>query len=165
MHPEIIRLGFIEYVDAIARQGYPLVFPDLRSPTSSSPLGDRLYDEFMRGLPRVIPDAKECKKVMHSIRKSFGNHLKQQRVASEIRGDIMGHGGKNTTEEIYCDPIALASMLEELMKLPIVTDHFGIAGKFSSCPGSRKKQTPPWSRPSTQGSNAVKRSHHRNPQT
>ena len=43
--PEVVRLGFLDYVREICALGYKLVFPDLKSPTSRSPMGDRLYDE------------------------------------------------------------------------------------------------------------------------
>ena len=121
--PEIVRLGFLDYVAEIRRLGYKLVFPDLKSPTSKSPLGDRLYDELKRGLDQVVPDASARNKVLHSFRKTFGDSLKQAGVTAEIRGDILGHGGETVTEEIYCDPIAVSSMLEHLAKLPIVTGH------------------------------------------
>ncbi len=121
--PEVIRLGFLEYVEEIRKLGYRLVFPDLKSPTSNSPMGDRLYDELKRGIDLVIPDATARKKVLHSFRKTFGDSLKQAGVHAEIRGDILGHAGGTVTEEIYCDPIALSAMLEHLGKLPIVTAH------------------------------------------
>ena len=44
LHAEVLRLGFLDYVEAVKSLGYRLVFPDLKSPTSTAPLGDRLYD-------------------------------------------------------------------------------------------------------------------------
>jgi integrase len=152
LHPELIRLGFIEYVEATRALGYRLLFPDLRSPTSSSPLGDRLYDEFIDGLRKAVPDAVERKKVVHSLRKSFGNLLKQKGVHSEIRGDIMGHAGRNTTEEIYCDPIALAEMFKEVMKIPALTKHLE-RRPLRLLPWVQDKLPPPFSR----GSRKTKR--------
>jgi hypothetical protein len=46
LHPEVIRLNFLAYVKEIKALGYKLLFPDLFSPTSSSPLGDRFYKQF-----------------------------------------------------------------------------------------------------------------------
>ncbi len=59
------------------------MFPDLKSPNSSSPLGDRLYDEFSSGLRKAISNEAERKKVIHSFRHSLGNNLKQARVHTE----------------------------------------------------------------------------------
>jgi integrase len=44
IHPEAIRLGFLRYVALIRSLGYELVFPDLFSPTTKSPLGNRYYN-------------------------------------------------------------------------------------------------------------------------
>jgi hypothetical protein len=46
IHPELIRLGFLRYVALIRSLGYELVFPDLFSPTTKSPLGNRYYKLF-----------------------------------------------------------------------------------------------------------------------
>ena len=70
--PEIVRLGFLDYVGEVRALGYKLVFPDLKSPTSRSPMGDRLYDQFKRGLDLAVPDASARKKVLHSFRKPSG---------------------------------------------------------------------------------------------
>jgi hypothetical protein len=44
-------------------------------------------------------------------------------VASELRADILGHGGDNVTEERYASFAKLKQMLEALQKRPIVTGH------------------------------------------
>lgn len=147
LHPELIRLGFFDYVEAIRSLGYKLLFPDLKSPTSSSPLGDRFYDEFVGGLRQAVPDSVERKKVVHSIRRSFGNLLKQGGVHSEIRGDILGHAGRNVTEEIYCDPIALAKMLRQVLKIPTLTKHLEPKA-IRLLPWVQDKLPPPFSRKS-----------------
>lgn len=143
--PEAVRLGFLDYVKVIRSLGYTLVFPDLKSPTSKSPMGDRLYDELKQGLDKVIPNASARKKVLHSFRKTFGDSLKQAGVAAEIRGDILGHGGETVTEEIYCDPIAVSAMLEHLAKLPIVTAHLQPV-PIALIPWVRDKLPAPFSR-------------------
>ncbi|WP_158806909.1 DUF6538 domain-containing protein [Beijerinckia sp. L45] len=150
LHPEIVRLGFFDYVDAIRALGYGLLFPDLKSPTSSSPMGDRLYDEFSRGLAIAIPDASTRKKAIHSLRKTFGNNLKRFGVSAEIRGDMLGHSGATVTEEVYCDPVALKSMMLEIMRVPIVTSHLK-AAKIHLLPWVSDRATAPFSRRRTQG--------------
>jgi integrase len=146
---EIVRLGFLDYVAEIRALGYTLVFPDLKSPTSRSPMGDRLYDEFVRGLEMAIPSASSRKKVLHSFRKTFGDSLKQAGISAEIRGDILGHGGETVTEEIYCDPIALTAMLEHMSKVPIVTAHLE-RRTIQLIPWVEQKEKPPFSRKSRQ---------------
>ncbi|WP_375784460.1 hypothetical protein ACE10Z_32680 [Bradyrhizobium sp. Pha-3] len=46
LHAEVLRLNLAAYVEAIKVLGYKPLFPDLYSPSSASPLGDRFYKEF-----------------------------------------------------------------------------------------------------------------------
>jgi integrase len=147
LHPELERLGFLEYVRSVKELGYDLCFPDLWSPTSRSPLGDRLYDEFIGGLREAVPESQERRKVIHSLRKTLNNDLKQARVAVEVRADILGHGGESETDERYVDPIALRLMLEDIMKTPNVTAHLPRL-PIRLIPWVANRERPPFSRPS-----------------
>ncbi|AWL91498.1 MULTISPECIES: hypothetical protein [Bradyrhizobium] len=85
-------------------------------------LGDTFYGDWIKVPNVAVPNAAE-KKVFHSFRKSGGADLKHAGVASELRADILGHGGDNITEERYASSAKLKQMLEALQKLPIVPDH------------------------------------------
>ena len=146
LHPEILRLGFLEYVAAVKALGYSLVFPDLYSPTSLSPLGDRLYDEFMPALKVAIPEEGRRKKVIHSLRTTWGAKLKKAKVSSEERADTLGHSVKSVTEEVYADDTELADQLVNMMKLPHVTGHLQPA-EINLLPWVQKKETAPFSQP------------------
>lgn len=82
LHPELVRLGFLDYVAALHRLGHKRFFPDLFSPSTRSLLGDRLYDELRRAFTRAGFTT-------HQVRHFFGNALKQQRVAEEFRADLL----------------------------------------------------------------------------
>lgn len=114
LHPELLRLGFMDYVAALRRFGHKRIFPDLFSPSTRGLLGDRLYDE-------LRPAFTKAGFTTHQVRHHFGNALKQQRVAEEFRADLLGHGGKTETTERYCNPIGIRLQLEELAKLPVLT--------------------------------------------
>lgn len=116
LHPELVRLGFLDYVATLRRLGHKRVFPDLFSPSTRGLLGDRLYDELRPAFTKAVFTT-------HHVRHFFGNALKQQRVAEEFRADLLGHGGKTETTERYCDPIGIKLQLEELTKLSILTAH------------------------------------------
>jgi integrase len=150
IHPEVLRLGFAKYVQEIKKLGYVRLFPDLYSPTTSSPLGDRLYDEFIRGLKLAVPEAGRRKKVLHSFRITVGATLKAEKVPSEVRGDILGHGGGSVTEEIYVDDTLLTAKLAQLMMLKNVTAHLPDhppKEKMNLLPWVRAKETAPFSQP------------------
>ncbi len=144
LHPEIIRLGFLDYCEAIKRIGYKRLFPDLFSPTTNSPLGDRLYDEFKPIL--AAADTDEQGFVIHSIRRGFGNALKQRRVTEEQRGDLLGHGGKSEAAERYCAAYEIEALHEFVQKIPVVTAHL-TAQPIRLLPWVEAKESAPFSRP------------------
>lgn len=120
---EVVRLAFLRYHAEIKALGYRLLFPELRAASDRTPLGDVFYDGWIKVQDAAVPNAAEERKVFHSFRKSGGADLKDAGVASELRADILGHGGANTTEERYVSPAKLRQMREALQHLPIVTEH------------------------------------------
>lgn len=120
---EVIRLGFLRYHAEIKSLGHQLLFPELRAASDRTPLGDVFYDDWIKVQDAAVPNAAEERKVFHSFRKTGGADLKHMGVVSELRADILGHGGENTTEERYASTAKLQQMMEALQKLPIVTAH------------------------------------------
>ncbi|OSI20530.1 DUF6538 domain-containing protein [Bradyrhizobium canariense] len=121
LHPELIRLGFLDYVSKIKALGYKLLFPDLYSPTSSSPLGNRFYKLFKPIL--IAAEITEQGLGAHAVRHLFGAQLKKKRLTDEDRADLLGHGGDSETSERYCEPHELDTLFEFVMKLEVVTGH------------------------------------------
>ncbi len=121
IHPELIRLGFLAYVEAVAALGCDLVFPELQAARDDVPLGDQLYDEWRPALNAAVPGASEAGVVFHSLR-HYGNHaLIAAKVQLEWRQDILGHGGRSEAEERYRSEADLKRKLTVLRKLPLVT--------------------------------------------
>ncbi|WP_311925023.1 site-specific integrase [Microvirga sp. 3-52] len=121
IHPELLRLGLRDYVEAIRQLGYDLLFPDLLPASGNAPLGDQLHDGWAPALARALPTASGEGKTFHSIR-HFGNDaLIDAKVMLEWRQDIMGHSGVSETDERYRDETRLARKLSALRKLPTVT--------------------------------------------
>ena len=118
---EVVRLGFLRYRSEIKSLGYQLLFPELRATSDRTPLGDVFYGDWIKVQEEAVPNAAEERKVFHSFRKTGGADLKHMGVVSELRADILGHGGENITEERYASTAKLHQMLEALQKLPIVT--------------------------------------------
>lgn len=83
IHPEFIRLGFLKYVALIRSLGYELVFPDLFSPTTKSPLGNRYYKLFKPVL--IAAGITEEGLGSHALRHAFGAILKKRDVREEHR--------------------------------------------------------------------------------
>lgn len=125
---EVVRLGFLRYHAEIRALGYKLLFPELRAASDRTPLGDVFYGDWIKVQDLAVPNAAEERKVFHSFRKTGGADLKHAGVASELRADILGHGGDNVTEERYVSSAKLKQMLEALQQLPIVTEHIEARG-------------------------------------
>jgi integrase len=143
LHPETLRLGFLDYVAAVRALGYERLFPDLYSPSTKSPLGDRFYDEFRPVLTDA--DTDETGFVIHSIRGGFGDALKQRRVSEEERGDLLGHVGKSETSERYCAAYDIQILYELICKVPVVTAHME-PQPLRLLPWVQDKQIAPFSR-------------------
>jgi integrase len=138
LHPELIRLGFLDYVDEMRLLGYERLFPDLYSAYTKSPVGDRYYDE-------LLPLIKQQQLTPHQMRHYFGNTLKQKGVRAEHRADLLGHGGGDETTERYCEAIELEIQLGHLAKIPAVTADL-ILHSITPIPWVGKGEGAPWSR-------------------
>ncbi|WP_398464742.1 DUF6538 domain-containing protein [Tardiphaga sp.] len=119
LHPELIRLGFLQYVAKIKALGYDLVFPDLFSPTTKSPLGNRFYKVFKPVL--LSASITEEGLGAHAMRHAFGGILKKRDVSEEHRADLLGHAGKTETSERYCEATEIEKMYRIVCKMPRVT--------------------------------------------
>ncbi|MDB5566618.1 MAG: phage integrase family protein [Tardiphaga sp.] len=120
---EITRLGFLQYRDTIKLLGHRLLFPELKANSDRTPYGDVFHGDWIKIQDAVIPNAEDEKKSFHSFRKTSANDLKEAGVTSELRADILGHGGQNITEERYASSAKLQQMLDALKKLPDYTSH------------------------------------------
>lgn len=144
-HPELIRLGFLDYVRKIKALGYKLLFPDLYSPSSRSPLGNRFYKLFKPIL--VAAEITEEGLGAHAVRHLFGAQLKKKRLAEEDRADLLGHGGDSETSERYCEPHELDTLFEFVMKLDVVTDNLE-PQEINLIPWVESREVAPFSHPS-----------------
>jgi integrase len=145
LHPEVLRLNFVAYVRAIKALGYKLLFPDLYSPSSRSPLGNRFYKEFKPVLESV--GVTEEGLGSHAVRHLFGAQLKKKLVTEEDRADLLGHGGDSETSERYCEPHEIATLLKFVEKLPVVTAHLQ-PQEVQLLPWVLHKEVAPFSQPS-----------------
>jgi len=118
IHPELIRLGFLEYADALHKAGHALLFPELRAVAEATPMGDVFNDDWQKMKELALPQAKAEGKVFHSFRHWCNNEMKQEGVGSEIRKDILGHVNKDVNEGTYSQVARLRLMKKSLMKLP-----------------------------------------------
>jgi len=123
IHPELIRLGFLSYVETLRAAGHTLLFPELRAACADTPMGDVFDDSWQKMRAAALPAAKEEGKVLHSFRHWCNNEMKQASVHSEIRRDILGHSNGDVNEGRYTDSARLLVMADAMSVLPLPTAH------------------------------------------
>ncbi len=131
IHPELIRLGFIDYVTELRAAGCTLLFPEMKSPRSTTFAGtfyksifEPLRDwAFPKGTPwRHRAGGAWKDKDVHSYR-GLATTMMKGLVASEVRCDLFGHEGETETARTYDEEAELSIKLEALQLLTPITAH------------------------------------------
>jgi len=133
LHRELIRLGVLEFSEHCRREGRDVLFPELRPTNKTQKFGDVFYKRCwvnIREKGGLSPNAD-----IHGTRHRFTTDLKNQRVQSEFRADLIGHVGKTITEERYSEAGALRLLEEMVNQLPSLTDIWSGGLFTSSCTG------------------------------
>lgn len=143
IHPELVRLGFLNYVERIRNLGFDRVFPDLVAPGSDRPAGERLYDE-------LEPAFENTDLVTHGFRHFFNNDLKKQDIREENRADLMGHSHSSETAGRYADSLWGEWQLSMLALVENVTSHLE-PHEIRLLPWVAKRHPPPWIRKNKAG--------------
>ncbi|MFK3889199.1 DUF6538 domain-containing protein [Sphingomonas sp. NPDC079357] len=108
LHPELLRLGFEEYVEAIESEGHKMLFPELYRGDLAKRGGVRFYATCGRYLldhvDRITPllrTASGKRADLHSMRTSGGSALEDSQAKQIHVDDIMGHARKGTGPRSY----------------------------------------------------------------
>ncbi|MCD2184465.1 DUF6538 domain-containing protein [Rhizobium sp. GN54] len=145
MPEELVRLGFIEYVQAIKRLGYEALFPDLFSDKTDNNPGDRFYDTFVPVMQEALGE-KMWDRAIHAFRHGMADTLKQAGVSPDVIDDISGRlteGSETNTR--YTNPAGLPLMRSALKHYPIITS--AVEPKpLQLLPWIENKQPPSWAR-------------------
>ncbi|MEJ8629477.1 hypothetical protein P0F65_05875 [Sphingomonas sp. I4] len=109
IHPELIRLGFLDYIREIRAAGCTMLFPEMASPKSTS-FASTFYKSifnpwrkwaFPNGTPWLHQDGGAWKdKDVHSFR-GLSTTMLKGRVEDSVRCDIFGHEGETETARTY----------------------------------------------------------------
>ncbi|WP_440984403.1 site-specific integrase [Shinella sumterensis] len=119
LHQELIRLGFVAYVEALRDEAF--LFPDLRRGSGKTSAGDVFNKSWQKIRAASLPNAKAENKVFHSFRHWCNNEMKQIGVSAEIRKDLLGHTNNGVNEGRYTETARLGLMVDALQRLPTPT--------------------------------------------
>lgn len=152
LHKEIIRLGFLNYVEAIRAAGHDLLFPelqpsDLESDPSNRKLdkipkkyGDSFYALWWRYIVKgAFPGGTE--KDIHSFRHSATDGLVTSGVASKVTNDLIGRKSGNLTDDRYTSVPAMKKLKKGVDKIPVVTAHLSPV-PINLLPAEKLRQRP-----------------------
>ena len=129
IHPELIRLGFVDYVAAIRAAGHTLLFPEMHSTGSKSFASTFYKSVFTKWRDWAFPDGTDWRhqvrgamkdKDVHSFRSTAATIMKGK-VPDSVRFDILGHEGTNETTRSYDEEAPLDDKLEALRLLTPLT--------------------------------------------
>ena len=98
MHPELIRLGFLQYIEERRKQGDARLFPLLKK--HSSGRWTQNWSKWWRTYARGTVGITDPRKVFHSFRHTFIRACRECGIEEEQRIAITGHAG-GTVGRVY----------------------------------------------------------------
>lgn len=147
IHPELIRLGFVDYVAGLRAAGCTMLFPELHSPDASN-FASTFYRTVFEKLRRwAFPQGTTWRhrnrgawkeKDVHSYR-GLATSMMKGKVEDSLRGDIFGHEGSTETSRTYDEEAELNLKLEALKLLTPLTAHIAPALPIRLRPAQRLK--------------------------
>ncbi|UUL83966.1 site-specific integrase [Sphingomonas qomolangmaensis] len=139
---ELVRLGFIRYVEAMRLAGETLLFPELMpGGDTKRKLGDVFYKLWWIYLKPLVPGLVRGQ-AMHSARHMVADELKDQEVFIEFRNDHLGHRGKGEGETRYPSAASLQRLRELVAKIPVVTSGIPDQESINLLPVSMRQARP-----------------------
>ena len=113
IHPTVIDLGFVEYVEYRRQRNDIRLFPETKVRAKTERHGTTASNWFGRYLDRRGITSR--KKVFHSFRHTFINALKQNGVDLELARELAGHQGASITYALYGKDL-MPSVQREILK-------------------------------------------------
>lgn len=120
LHPELLRLGILEYREQIRDLGYKALFPELFSDKTENDPGDRFYVEFVPLMKAAMGDAL-WDRAIHAFRHGLADYLKQNGVPPAWIDDLCGRLSEGETNTRYTNPAGLPLLRDVMAKFPIIT--------------------------------------------
>jgi integrase len=115
IHPAVIRLGFVEYVEQVATEPDALVFPLLRPGGPDNKLGFYFTKWFSRYRQEI--DLYEKGLDYHSFRHGVTTKLYEAGVQEALIDELTGHEGQGTSRKVYKKQMPLHVLLEAISKV------------------------------------------------
>ncbi|MCY0855740.1 tyrosine-type recombinase/integrase [Cupriavidus sp. D39] len=113
LHSELVRLGFLEYVEATKQVGHDRLWPDLKL-RKDKPGGyfSAWFGEARKLVDEGVPD-------FHSLRHTVRTKMTEAGIADAVQDKITGHDGPGSVgTKVYSHPVAILRTAVEAIKYP-----------------------------------------------
>lgn len=141
IHPELLRIGFLEYVKAIRETGETHLFPEILPGRGGRTLGDVFFKQVWLKMKPCLTLVRPGQAV-HSGRHMVSTELKMLQTFEEFRADLLGQvfGGENASR--YAGATQLQILLAIIERLPNVTRHLVDCGTIKLLPDEMRRARP-----------------------
>ena len=126
VHPELVRCGFLRYVEERRTAGGGPLFPDLRPDSLGKVTGrfSKWWTRYRRGLGVGDP-----RKPFHALRHTFKEACRAAGVEEEVHDAITGHSGGGVGRGYGRVPLAAKARAMELVGYEVDLSNLGVEGR------------------------------------
>jgi integrase len=126
LHPELVKIGFLEYVAQMRRSGKTRLFPELEPAKATGYLSDPFSKWFARFLDKA--GAKRARTSFHSFRHCYRDALREADISLE-RIRALGGWSSGSTDEDYGSGFKPSTLAADMAKvaLPVDLTHLHVA--------------------------------------
>jgi integrase len=117
LHPELVRLGLLHYVETMRSKQKVYLFPDLVPDIKGARSGNfsKWFGRFKRSL-----GLSDSRKVFHSFRHGFIDACRDSGVLPEVRDVLVGHANPSTAASYGEGNYPIAPLFEAMAKVRYV---------------------------------------------
>ncbi len=116
IHPDLIKMGFLDYVKAMRELNHKQLFPELKVTRADGKLTDK-WGSWWRGYIRDELNITRVPQPFHAFRHTFSDYCRRSKLAYEIQMRIEGHSMGNVGDRYGARLFPLQPLNEELQKL------------------------------------------------
>ncbi len=130
IHPELVRLGFLRFVEAQRKGGHERVFPELKLGATGY-YSDQASKDFSRYIDRI--GAKTSKTSFHSFRHNFKDACRHAGINPDINDILLGHALPGMAGRYGDGHVPLPVLHEAVRKLTffdLALDHIAVTHRL-----------------------------------
>jgi integrase len=150
IHPELLRMGLIEYVQALREAGEARAFPDLSLAGRDGP--GQVVSRWFQRFRKSIGDKSKQETVFHSFRNTFITRVRDNGISSDDIAPIVGHEADLITGQVYWNKHNARARLPAVLAFELPAEVLALFPNYSDVrfvgapgrrPGVKRKAKPP----------------------